>query len=217
LRGTLALALVALAGAAVAVWFAWSGRPVTLSAGTAPVVPVHGSAEASSPVAPTGRPRPTPEDSKEIVVDVAGLVARPGVVTLPPDSRVTDAIEAAGGVLPGTDTTGLSLARKLVDGEQVLVDGHPGPAAPQAASGGSGASSSGAAGGAAGHDAGPLDLNTATAQDFDELPGVGPVLAERIVEWRDTHGRFTSPEQLGEVSGVGDKRLAELLPLVTVG
>ncbi len=146
------------------------------------------------------------------------MVARPGVVTLPPGSRVVDALDAAGGVLPGTDTSGLGLARRLADGEQVLVDGRPGPApAPPPAAGGDGggAGGSGTASGAAGAGA-PLDLNAASAEDLDGLPGVGPVLAQRIVEWREAHGGFTTADQLGEVTGVGDKRLAELLPLVTV-
>jgi competence protein ComEA len=210
---------VAVAGAAIAAYLAWSHRPVTLSAGGGLPAPARAASDAPSPPAPApaaaraagGGASPSTTAAAQTVVDVAGLVARPGVVTLPPGSRVVDAIEAAGGVVPGTDTTGISLARPLVDGEQILVDGRPGPApAPAAATpaSGGGAGSPGAAG--------PLDLNTATADELDALPGVGPVLARRIVEWRQAHGGFTTAEQLGEVGGVGDKRLADLLPLVTV-
>ncbi len=124
-----------------------------------------------------------------------------------------DAVAQAGGVLPGLDTSGLALARRLVDGEQILVDGRPGPAPPQPVSGGSGG---GGARSSAAAPATPLNLNTASVEAIDGLPGVGPVLAQRIVEWREAHGGFTSTRQLGEVTGVGDKRLADLLPFITV-
>jgi competence protein ComEA len=223
LRGTLVLALVAVAGAAIAAYLAWSHRPVTLSTGGGLPAPAR-----AAPAAPSSPPPPAAAaraagvgaspsaTAAATVVDVAGLVARPGVVTLPPGSRVVDAIEAAGGVRPGTDTTGISLARLLVDGEQILVDGRPGPApAPAAQASGGPAGPAGPPGSSGA--AGPVNLNTATADELDALPGVGPVLARRIVEWRQAHGGFTSAEQLGEVGGVGDKRLADLLPLVTVG
>ncbi len=168
------------------------------SAGSKPVLWSSGAA-ARSPAA-------------QIVVEVVGKVRSPGVLTLPAGSRVVDSLAQAGGVLPGTETTGLALARRLVDGEQILVDGRPGPAPPQPAGAGTseGAGSSGAV------PAAPLNLNTATAEALDGLPGVGPVLAQRIVEWRKAHGDFTSPRQLGEVTGVGDRRLADLLPLIAV-
>jgi competence protein ComEA len=135
------------------------------------------------------------------------------VLTLPAGARVVDAIAQAGGVLTGTDTSGLALARRLLDGEQILVDGRPGPAPPPALGPGAG---TGAAGSPAGAPGTPVNLNTATAEALDGLPGVGPVLAQRIVEWRRAHGGFTSPRQLGEVTGVGDRRLDDLLPLITV-
>jgi competence protein ComEA len=137
----------------------------------------------------------------QLVVDVAGRVRRPGLVTLPPGSRVADAIRAAGGVRPGTDLTSLNLARKLVDGEQILV-GVAGAAAPT--SGGSPGPTN------------PINLNTATAAELDQLPGVGPVLAQRIIDWRTAHGSFTSVSQLRQVTGIGDSKYADLQSLVRV-
>jgi competence protein ComEA len=132
-----------------------------------------------------------------VVVDVAGRVRHPGLVRLPAGSRVDDAIRAAGGALPGASTDALNLAAKLQDGQQVLV----------------GAPAAAGSGGAAG---GLLDLNTATAQDLDALPGVGPVLADRIVAWRTEHGRFGSVDQLREVSGIGEAKYQTLKSKVRV-
>ena len=151
----------------------------------------------------------------QVVVHVVGHVRRPGLVRLAAGSRVADAIERAGGASPGADLSTLNLARVLVDGEQVRVPrpgevplgvgaagGQPGPA------GGAGAGSPGVAG--------PINLNTADLAALDTLPGVGPVLAQRIIDWRTEHGRFTSVEELGEVSGIGDKLYAQIRPRVTV-
>ncbi|EFC85898.1 ComEA family DNA-binding protein [Parafrankia sp. EUN1f] len=233
-RAALVLVVVAVAAAATAGWLAWRGRPVELASkgpgqpalvaqeATATTRPAAGSSVsgASAPAMPTSSPgRPAGTESKagqEIVVDVAGRVARPGVVRLPAGSRVVDALTLAGGALPGTDTTGLALARVLTDGEQILVDGRAGPAPPPSGGGQAAAGAAGGAGSAAGGGQTPLDLNAATASQLDELPGVGPVLAQRIVDWRAANGPFTSADQLGEVTGVGDRRLADLLPLVTV-
>jgi len=138
-----------------------------------------------------------------VVVDVEGTVPRPGVVRLASGARVVDALHAAGGARPGADTTALNLARLLVDGEQILV-GQPGqPAAGQQPSG------AGAAGGL-------LDLNTATLEQLDELPGVGPVLAQRILDWRAEHGRFSSVDELQEVPGIGPAKFAGLAKKVRV-
>ncbi len=224
-RGALLIALVALVAALAAGWFAWRGRPVPVLAlppatqATDLASPEHGGVAAAVPrptaMLPSAAASQSPE--AQVVVDVAGKVRHPGVLTLPGGSRVVDAVSQAGGVLPGTDTSGLALARHLVDGEQILVDGRPGPAPPQHTGGGAG--DTGSDGGKESPGAGPgtpLNLNTATVEALDGLPGVGPVLAQRIVEWREAHGGFTFPRQLGEVTGVGDQRLADLLPLVTV-
>lgn len=150
----------------------------------------------------------TPTTAEQVVVDVAGAVRKPGVVSLPTGSRVADAVQAAGGARRGADLSTLNLARVLVDGEQVLV-GQP-PAVPPPGS----AASPGVAPPAGTGDV--VDLNIATLDQLEELPGIGPVLAERIVEWRTQHGRFTSVEELREVSGIGDATFAELEPLVRV-
>lgn len=142
-----------------------------------------------------------------IVVDVSGKVRRPGVQTLRAGARVADALRAAGGVLAGTDTTGLNRARILLDGEQVVV-GLPAAAQPPGAVVGPGA-----AGGAA-PPTGPLSLNTATAEQLDTLPGVGPVLAQHIVDYRTEHGGYGSVDELRQVTGIGDRRFADLAPLV---
>ncbi len=147
-----------------------------------------------------------------MTVHVAGRVRTPGVVTLPAGSRVADALDAVGGALKGADLAAVNLARPLTDGEQVLVPklGHraaAGPAPEPAPRAGTGS---------AGPAAGPVDLNAATPAQLEELPGVGPVLAERIVEWRTQHGRFSSVEELAEVAGIGETTLAELAPLVRV-
>jgi competence protein ComEA len=137
------------------------------------------------------------------------------VVTLPAGARVIDAVRAAGGALPRADLGLLNLARRLSDGELVVV-GVPG--APDGGSpGGSGPSGTGP--GTAGlgtADQGVVNLNAATADQLDTLPGVGPVLAQRIIEWRTAHGRFDSVGQLQEVDGIGAAKFAQLRDRVTV-
>lgn len=164
-----------------------------------------------------------------VVVDVRGKVRSPGVQRLPAGSRVADALRAAGGVRPGTKTDGLNRARLLIDGEQVVVGGPVAPGAGAGAVGGAGAApgsgaGSGAgpaaggaaagAGGGTGAAAGPVGLNTATAEQLDTLPGVGPVLAQHIIDYRTEHGGFRSVDELREVNGIGEKRFADLQNLV---
>jgi competence protein ComEA len=138
----------------------------------------------------------------DVVVHVVGQVARPGVVQLPVGARVTDAIAAAGGATPEADLSAVNLARVLVDGEQVAVP-RPGETTV-------------AAGHASTAPDAPLDLNAATVADLDALPGIGPVLAQRILDWRAAHGRFSDVEELAEVSGIGPSVLARLRDLVRV-
>ncbi|KAB7746574.1 ComEA family DNA-binding protein [Nostocoides sp. F2B08] len=147
------------------------------------------------------------ETAAPAVVHVAGQVVRPGIVRLAPGSRVIDAVEAAGGPLTEADLAAVNLARPVVDGEQVYVP-KPGEAVPAVpgASTGTGPAAEGA----------PIDLNAADATALDGLPGVGPVLAERIIAWRTEHGRFTSVDELGEVSGIGEKLLGQIRDRVTV-
>ncbi|MFI0501684.1 helix-hairpin-helix domain-containing protein [Streptomyces albogriseolus] len=141
-----------------------------------------------------------------IVVDVSGKVRDPGVHRLPAGSRVEDALKAAGGVRPGTKTGGLNRARFLVDGEQLVVGG-PAPA-------GAAAPAAPAAPETAAGPTAPVSLNTATVDQLDTLPGVGPVLAQHIVDYRTRNGGFRSVDELREVNGIGDRRFADLRDLV---
>lgn len=153
-------------------------------------------------ITPAAAATTTSAPAEELVVSVVGRVAEPGLVTVPPGARVADALDAAGGAVPGTDITALNLARRLVDGEQLYVAV---PVPPQALARAPGASPG---------EPGKLDLNTATEEQLDELPGVGEVTAQRIVRWRAEHGRFTSVEQLRDVDGIGEVRFSRLRDLV---
>ncbi|TAM89870.1 MAG: ComEA family DNA-binding protein, partial [Jatrophihabitans sp.] len=205
------LAVVAVVGGGTA-WWVLSGRPSEVSvravAGPAPdaptAVPGHAlGAPAPSRSAPGVPAVATPVD---LVVDVAGQVLHPGVYRLPTGSRVVDALRAAGGALPGVSTASLNLAAPLRDGQQVAL-GVPAASdtAPGADPGGSGSAPGG-----------PVDLNTAGREQLQSLPGVGPVLAQHILDWRAEHGRFTGVEQLTEVSGIGPAKFAALRAHVTV-
>jgi competence protein ComEA len=199
--GAVVLAVVAALAAVVAALGVWLERPQAAPVAALPAVVVD------EPAAPAAAPAAGPVSP--LVVSVSGKVARPGLVEVPGGARVADVLEAAGGALPGTDLAGLNLARKVGDGEQVAV-GVPPPA---------GAAPIGpdAAGSAAGPaPAGPVDLNAATVQQLDALPGVGPVMAQRILKWRTRNGRFARVEQLREVEGIGERRFAQLRELVTV-
>lgn len=238
------LVLVLAAALCLAAWWALSARPevTTPSAPLSSPSAVPAPASPGAPEVPAGAPTTGPPEgitpeglptgsalpgdvppttgadtlAERLVVDVAGKVRRPGIVTLPWGSRVADALEAAGGVRPGVDLVTLNLARVLVDGEQLLVGVEaatlpppltvpdptvvpgptavPPPTAPVAL----------------------VDLNTATLADLDTLPGVGPVTAEAILSWRTENGAFTTVDELLEVSGIGEVTLAELRDLVTV-
>jgi competence protein ComEA len=197
-RGVVAVGLALLLVAAATAWWVFLGRP------RASAVPVITSARGSvaSTSAAAARPGSVPAS---VVVDVVGKVKRPGVYRLHPGARVEDAVQAAGGTTAGADLSSTNLARKLVDGEQIAVG-----LAPAQAPGTTG-SSAGVTG-----SGGLIDLNTATAEQLDALPGVGPVLAQHILDWRSAHGRFDSADQLREVSGIGPSKFADLRPLVTV-
>lgn len=169
------------------------------------------ASDAPSPLIPAPSPAasgasPAAGAAGSVTVDVAGKVRRPGVATLPAGSRVVDALRKAGGARGGVDVSGLNLARVLVDGEQILV-GRP------AAPGGLSASASTAAPDPTGA---LVNLNTATAEQLDTLPGVGPVTAQKILDWRGAHGAFSSVDELLEVDGIGEKTLADLAPHVTL-
>ena len=130
-----------------------------------------------------------------VVVDVSGKVVHPGLVRLPTGSRVADALAAAGGARRGVSLDSVNLARVLTDGEQIAV-GVPTPGVV------------GAPGGATG--GGPVSINNSTAEQLDALPGIGPVLAARIVAWRTAHGAFSSVDGLTDVPGIGPSLLSKL-------
>ena len=203
-RASLRTVVVAVAATALATWAVvhltagGSPSPVEVLPGTP--VAVSGSATPSPPGSGGVEP-PTPD----VVVQVIGQVRRPGLVTLPPGSRVADAVRLAGGLVRGGSSGGLNLARPVVDGEQIVV----GPGVPASTGSGGGSSPAGSGGGV-------VDLNSATAADLDALPGVGPVTAAKILDWRSAHGRFASVDQLREVSGIGARTFERLKPHVRV-
>jgi competence protein ComEA len=145
-----------------------------------------------------------------LVVDVEGAVRSPGLVRLPARSRVSDAIARAGGLTAKADRAGVNLAAPVSDGQQVLVPGAGGAGAAGAAAGGGGGSV--ASGGAA---SGPVSLSSATAEQLDTLPGIGPVTAQKIVDYRTKHGAFHSVDELDAIPGIGPARISELQGLVT--
>ena len=146
-----------------------------------------------------------------VLVHVAGAVVRPGLVRVVQGSRVADAIAAAGGAAPNADLDRLNLAAKVADGERILVVIVGAPASGLDTEPGTGYDSTGSSG-----DGAPVNLNTATSEDLDALPGIGPALAAAILRERERRGGFTSVEQLRDVRGIGEKRFADLRDLVTV-
>jgi competence protein ComEA len=229
--------VVAVAAAGFGVRVAWA-RAASAPRVVAPALPGSavvshspgGTTFASSSTASGGGGPPTNSHGATaagVTVHVVGQVKAPGVFQLPMGARVADAVAKAGGALKGADLASVNLARVLTDGEQVRVprpgetvappgSGTGGAAAGAGSPSGSGAMGGSAAGGGVVGAGGKLDLNTATAAQLEELPGVGPVLAQRIVDWRTEHGRFASVDELGEVSGIGEKIFAELQPKVSV-
>jgi competence protein ComEA len=159
-----------------------------------------------------------PSRESRIFVHVAGAVRRPGLIRVAADTRVATALERAGGPLPRADLTLVNLAAKVQDGQQIVVPlagqaDAGGPAGFAGVSAGSGAGAAGSAVGGAGSAGLPgakIHLSTATVDQLDEIDGIGPELAGRIVEYRTEHGGFRSLEELGEVDGIGEKRLATL-------
>ena len=225
-----ALLILALALALRAVLVSTATRsheaPAAAGASTAMGSPPTGTA-----TAPAMRPATAPTTGSEagpgglsatsgsVVVHVIGAVSRPGVVTLPPGSRVTDAINAVGGASAEADTQQLNLARILTDGEQIRVprigEVLPDPA-PQP--GGNTAPGARTAPGKSGDGgaSGTVNINTASASELEKLPGIGPALAQRIVEYRDSHGPFASVDSLTDVPGIGKAKLEGLREQATV-
>ncbi len=213
-RGAVALVLVVVVAALAAGVGVWRDRPIavpappwaTVAAPLEPAAPGGGDPGAGAPEA--RRP------GAALVVSVAGKVRRPGLVRVPDGARVADAIAMAGGPRPRVDLTPLNLARRVADGEQIVV-GIPVAPGAEPATGTPGGGGSAGAGSATGP-AGRIDLNRATVEQLDGLPGVGPVTAQRILDWRTRNGRFTAVEQLREIEGIGERRFGQLRDQVTV-
>ncbi|MER8186357.1 ComEA family DNA-binding protein [Kitasatospora sp. NPDC094015] len=216
-RAVLGLSVLLLLAVGYAVQHFWLGRPHPVAVPTTAVAEpperpagagppaasppdAATSSDASAPAAPSAL---VSADSTALVVDVAGRVLHPGLRRLPGGSRVADAVAAAGGPVPGTDTENLNLARVLTDGEQILVGPQAGQAGQPAVTGST-------------VRAGPLSLNRATIEQLDTLPGVGPTLAQRIVQYRQEHGPFRSVDQLRQVSGIGARKYEELKALLSL-
>lgn len=217
--GAIGLAIVAALAVLVTVFTLVRDRPAPVMSAKLP--PVEKVATAS----PRSSASPAAEPDHPVVVSVVGLVHTPGLVTLAPGARIADALQAAGGAVNGADTIGLNMARPLGDGEQIVVGLAPAPGQPTAlgssvASGSTPTSKappprpgSGSVKPKAGE---AVNLNTATVQELDALPGVGPVTAAAIVAWRQANGKFTSVDQLADVEGIGPARLEKLRALVRV-
>ncbi|MER7200606.1 ComEA family DNA-binding protein [Streptomyces sp. CB01635] len=230
-RSVIALVVVLVAAAGFAVHHFWTGRaqPVSapevvrsaapegaagqLDAGQEPGAGPSAPAPAG-PSAAGGTDGPAGAAAAGIVVDVSGKVRSPGIHRLPAGSRVADALRAAGGIRPGVDPTGINRARLLADGEQVVVGAPAAPGGTGAGGSAGSASSAGTGAGTGAAAAGPIGLNTATAEQLDTLPGVGPVLAQHIIDYRTEHGGFRSIDELREVNGIGDRRFSDLQNLV---
>jgi competence protein ComEA len=182
----LVVGVAAVACVALAAGGWWVSRP-------APAPPEIALPSAAAPAA---------AERIEMVVHAAGAVMRPGVYRVADGARVADLIDAAGGPTPDADLDRLNLAAGVRDGEQIYVPriGEPGTAAP----------------GSAAADDGIVDLNTATSVELESLPGIGPATARAILDWREQHGPFTSVDQLLEVRGIGDAKLAAIRDQVRV-
>jgi competence protein ComEA len=196
-RGVRALIFVAVIGIAIAGIVAWRSRPR--------IDPVTAARTESS--APLSGPSAGP--TGVVVVAVTGRVRHPGLIRLTAGARVADAIEAAGGAQPDTDLSFVNLARKVQDGELLAIGVTPPPGVAIGPDG-TGPGPSGAA------SASPLNVNVATAAQFETLPGIGPVLAQHIIDYRTRHGQFRSVDELRQVDGLGAARFAQIKPLVTM-
>jgi competence protein ComEA len=196
-RRLLAVALLALVVVVVAWRHVATGGSAPDAVRVAPIVP----AAAPAPGSAAGSAAGSAGSSLALVVDVAGAVRRPGLVRLPRGARVADAVARAGGLTRRAERSGVNLAALVSDGEQVLVPER-------------GAAATAAGGGGTAGAAGPVSLSSATAEQLDTLPGIGPVTAQKIVSYREQHGSFTSVDGLDAIPGIGPARISELQGLV---
>jgi competence protein ComEA len=192
-----ALVVIA-AGVLLAIFLLWSGGAKEISSASTSdsefsIEVVDNNQSTNQPVQP----------NKILIIDVAGKVKNPDVYELPQGSRVIDAIKAAGGVGKGGDSSGVNMARLLEDGEQIFIES-------------SSSTSHSLSSPSRGTRGGKVNLNRANLAELDGLPGFGPVLAARIIEWRSKNGNFKSVDELRRVSGIGDAKFNELKEVVVV-
>ena len=161
----------------------------------------RGGTHVAIPVLRAPRPARVPSSGAKLVVDVAGAVRRPGLHALAPGTRIADALAAAGGATARADVNAVNLAAPIADGEQIVVPAR-------------GTGTAGGSGGATPSPTAPLDLNTASLEQLDALPGIGPTTAQKILDYRQAHGSFHSVDELDAVPGIGQGRLAQLKGLV---
>ena len=228
-----ALVLVALIVLAVVIWGVsqFSAAPRSEPVAQVPA-PASGTAQGSGQGAESEHPTPQPSQAAEVRVHVAGAVNNPGVYTLPANGRAVDAIAAASGAAADADLDRVNLAGELTDGMQLYVPRRgetaaPAPIQPNTAQGGAQGTSRGGGSqpqrtltpsGGTGTPAAsaPVNINTATAEQLQSLPRIGPAMAQRIIAWREAHGGFRSVDELDAVPGIGPTLLETLRPLVTV-
>ena len=193
--------------------FELSRRRILLAVGCLALLLFFGSKLLARPqtttaLAPAAVPPAETAATTAVVVDVVGAVRKPGLYRLEQGARIADAVARAGGATPKADLALINLAAPLADGEQIVVPkrGAAGPGAPTAAAGSSGSGSA--------PSGGPVHLSTATLEQLDSLPGIGPVTAQKILDYRQKHGVFTSVDELDAVPGIGPARLDQLKDLV---
>ena len=217
------VAVVVAIGVLLGGWAVLRARPIALASpqqttGTAAPTSTAAAASASGGPSPTATQSGAPPPSApKIQVHVLGAVRKPGVVRLQAGARVKDALKAAGGVRHAAALGDLNLAQPLDAGQQLFVSRNrnrtevrdPGASSTESETGSTAAPT------AAGAPQSKINLNTATTDQLDQLPGVGPVTAQKIISWREQHQRFSSVQELQEVDGIGPKTFADLEPLVT--
>jgi competence protein ComEA len=221
-RAVKALAVIAVIVVIIAALLAWRSEPrAEVISGSGNATAAFGPTSASGPATATGPSSAASHDAGAaaptsiapspamIVVAVTGRVRHPGLVALPAGARVADAITAAGGALPNTDLAFVNLARKVADGELIVIGVQPSPGEQTDPTGSIDTPAAGAAA------TGPVDINTAGLAQLETLPGIGPSLAQRILDYRTQHGSFRSVDDLQSVSGIGPSKYAAIKELVT--